>query len=173
MKCFRYAGPPHARRRLLCIFLLLVFAASPGASTLAGKADAVDRPALSGALVLPHDHAPVPEMNIKACIGCHPKAGPRALPTKIHLGHLHQLNGVTCRNCHGDTLPPAALATDQCLACHGDLEKVSRRTADIKPHNPHSSPHGKTYSACDLCHHQHDKSENFCAQCHDFEYAVP
>ena len=62
---------------------------------------------------------------------------------------------------------------EQCLACHGSFETVAARTANVKPQNPHSSPHGNTYTACDLCHHQHAKSENFCAQCHNFKFVVP
>jgi uncharacterized paraquat-inducible protein A len=27
---------------------------------------------------------------------------------------------------------------------------------------------------CNLCHHQHEKSENYCAQCHsNFDFKVP
>ncbi|MBW2098891.1 MAG: cytochrome c3 family protein [Deltaproteobacteria bacterium] len=32
--------------------------------------------------------------------------------------------------------------------------------------NPHNSPHYGADLDCNFCHHQHSKSENFCAQCH-------
>ena len=138
------------------------------------KARAGDCAACHGAdKVLPQSHAPTAEMTGEACLGCHQPGSPLALRTKMPLSHLHQLKGVTCKQCHGDKKAPQALSMEQCLACHGSVDKVAARTAKAKPNNPHASPHGKTYIACDLCHHQHAKSENFCAQCHDFKFAVP
>ncbi|MFP4037150.1 MAG: cytochrome c3 family protein, partial [Desulfobacteraceae bacterium] len=26
---------------------------------------------------------------------------------------------------------------------------------------------------CDLCHHIHDESENFCNECHSYEFVIP
>lgn len=122
---------------------------------------------------LPKDHAPTASMDAAACLACHAKGSPLTLVAKLPLGHLHQLHGITCNQCHPEGTPPGPLTTEQCLACHGSLEEVIARTATTRPHNPHGSPHGKTYLACDLCHHQHAWSENFCLLCHDFEYKVP
>ncbi len=42
--------------------------------------------------------------------------------------------------------------------------RLAAKTANLKPKNPHDSPHyGK----------QHAKSENDCAQCHKFGFKVP
>lgn len=48
------------------------------------------------------------------------------------------------------------------------------KTADIKPTDPHKNRHYNTEADCNLCHHQHGKSENFCLPCHDrFNFHVP
>lgn len=123
--------------------------------------------------VLPEGHLPTTDMDAQTCLVCHAKGADFSLRSKMPLGHLHQLSGVTCQNCHGETETPAALSTEQCLACHGPIEALAARTADVRPTNPHSTPHGPTFVACDLCHQAHRKSENFCAQCHDFDFTVP
>ena len=51
-----------------------------------------------------------------------------------------------------------------CEACH-----VSK----VKPQNPHTSPHYQNKLECNNCHVGHEPSENFCGQCHNFEYKVP
>ncbi|WP_418869780.1 cytochrome c3 family protein, partial [Sutterella wadsworthensis] len=39
--------------------------------------------------------------------------------------------------------------------------------------NPHVSPHyGKTLE-CTNCHLMHQESENYCNQCHEFNFKVP
>lgn len=179
MKAYKNADRRPVMRIFFLMALILVFAATSGVSVLAAPkkletAKAGDCAACHGTdKVLPQGHAPTAGMTGEACLGCHQKGSPLALRMKMPLSHFHQLQGVTCQKCHGNTKTPAALSTEQCLACHGSMEKVAARTAKVKPNNPHASPHGKTYIACDLCHHQHAKSENFCAQCHDFKFAVP
>mgnify|MGYP003810209681 CR=1 FL=1 len=179
MKTDRRTNRRSALKLPILMALLLVFAATSGVSVLAAPkklttARAGDCAACHGAAkVLPDGHAPTADMNAEACMGCHQKGSPLALYKKMPLAHFHQLRGVTCQKCHADLNAPQALSTEQCLACHGSFEKVAAKTANVKPHNPHSSPHGSTYTACDLCHHQHAKSENFCGQCHDFKYVVP
>jgi cytochrome c oxidase cbb3-type subunit 3 len=42
----------------------------------------------------------------------------------------------------------------------------SSAAAPSPPPNPHTSPHYGTELDCNLCHRQHAKSENYCAQCH-------
>jgi hypothetical protein len=53
------------------------------------------------------------------------------------------------------------------------MEKVSAATASVKPTNPHNSPHYGKNADCNLCHHQHEKSENYCTQCHKFDFKLP
>jgi hypothetical protein len=53
---------------------------------------------------------------------------------------------------------------------------VSRRSflSNAKPRNPHENRHYGTEADCNLCHHQHKKSENFCLPCHQrFDFVVP
>ncbi|WP_301096791.1 cytochrome c3 family protein, partial [Turicimonas muris] len=35
------------------------------------------------------------------------------------------------------------------------------------------SPHYQNKLECNNCHVGHEPSENFCGQCHNFEYKVP
>lgn len=126
----------------------------------------------AGKSPLPKDHPPVAGMAMKDCRECHAKGSPTALLGKIPLAHVHLLSGVGCAKCHADLKDPAPTASKECLKCH-DMDKVAAATAEMKPSNPHDSPHyGKT-SDCNLCHHQHEKSENYCAQCHSYKYNVP
>lgn len=123
--------------------------------------------------VLPPGHVLTEKMDANACHDCHKNNSPLALQTKMPLSHFHRLNGVTCEACHESVEQAQRLSTEQCLACHGPLEELAARSADVEPHNPHSSPHGPAYAECDLCHQVHQPSENFCADCHDFDYVVP
>ncbi|MFZ7110919.1 MAG: cytochrome c3 family protein [Desulfatiglandales bacterium] len=68
--------------------------------------------------------------------------------------------------------PKEVVLTKKCLECHGPLRNVAEMTAAIEP-NPHDSPHYGSELDCDLCHHQHKKSENFCNECHSFEFVTP
>lgn len=170
-----HRGRPRYVGLLFCtaavvIALMLGF----GASMIAGAASPAECSGCHGTeQMLPPGHVPVPGMDAGACGTCHQKGTPLALALSVPLDHVHMLNGITCEACHGVTASPGPLSTEQCLACHGSLEELATRTADVRPHNPHSTPHGPTFAACDLCHKQHSRSENFCAQCHDFEYNVP
>ena len=78
---------------------------------------------------------------------------------------------LTCKDCH-PTATPERLTTEQCLSCHGSFEKVAGTTKHLDP-DPHNSPHYGIELDCDLCHHEHSASENFCAQCHEWELIVP
>lgn len=124
-----------------------------------------------GDKVLPANHAATATMDGKGCNKCH-KEGKTSLRGKIPLSHTHDLNGVTCEKCHGAGEPPKAVMTDQCLGCHGTPEGLAKKTQAVKP-NPHNNPHQGTSLDCDVCHHQHTKSENYCRQCHMFKYVVP
>lgn len=122
--------------------------------------------------VLPADHKSTKGMTYQSCLECHEKKGPVSLWTKVPLAHIHGLAGVDCQKCHGKTKKPQEVPMSQCVKCH-NTDKVAEKTASVKPQNPHESVHyGRTLD-CNLCHHEHAKSENYCAQCHKFDFVVP
>ncbi len=125
--------------------------------------------------VLPDAHAPIKDMPYEGCLVCHIPGEKNAgtLRVKIPGSHLHALKGVKCEQCHGKVKKPEPVEMAKCVACHGETAKLAEKTAGIKPHNPHQSPHYGTDADCNLCHHQHAKSENLCAQCHKFDFVVP
>jgi hypothetical protein len=124
------------------------------------------------AKMLPDKHLNTKAMNWEACTECHTKDNLNLIG-KLPGSHLHQLADVTCLKCHGKTQKPEALTVEQCVACHGSTAKLAEKTKDVKPSNPHTSPHYGTELDCNLCHHQHAKSENYCAQCHKFDFKTP
>ena len=73
-----------------------------------------------------------------------------------------------------DKAPKAAkpLSPDECLSCHGCRNDIAGRTDHLEL-NPHNSPHYGMDLDCELCHHLHQKSEDYCAQCHDADHVVP
>lgn len=90
------------------------------------------------------------------------------------LGKLHASMDITCVQCHGKVKKPAPVSMETCLGCHGDTTKLAEKTANAKPLNPHENRHYGTEADCNLCHHQHKKSENFCLPCHQrFDFVVP
>jgi hypothetical protein len=90
------------------------------------------------------------------------------------LGKRHAAAGIKCAGCHGNAKKPQAVQMEQCLTCHGDTAKLAAKTAGAKPLNPHESRHYGTDADCNICHHQHRKSENFCLDCHPrFGFTVP
>jgi len=122
--------------------------------------------------MLPDKHADTKTMNWEACKACHNKDN-LSLTSKLPNSHHHMLADVNCVKCHGKTKKPEALTMEQCVACHGSTAKLAEKTKDVKPTNPHTSPHYGTDLDCNLCHHQHAKSENYCAQCHKFDFKTP
>ena len=60
---------------------------------------------------------------------------------------------------------------EKCLSCHGPYDKLADKTDGKGAHNPHSSHQGDL--SCDSCHHVHKESQNYCSQCHQFEFDVP
>lgn len=121
--------------------------------------------------VLSPDHINTKNMTFSECGSCH-KKNDKSLSGKIPLSHTHLLSGISCSDCHGDKKPKEALETDQCLSCHGSFEDLADKTASGEE-NPHDSPHYGTSLDCDMCHHIHVRSENFCNQCHHFDFTVP
>jgi hypothetical protein len=122
--------------------------------------------------VLPDGHPDTKSMNLAACKTCHTK-DKSVLPGKIRGSHIHQLAGINCISCHGKEAKPEALTMEECVACHGSTDKLAGKTQNVKPANPHTSPHYGTNLDCNLCHHQHSKSENYCAGCHNFNFQTP
>ena len=89
------------------------------------------------------------------------------------LGRLHAASGVKCAACHENVKKPLAVSMEKCLTCHGDTKTLAEKTANVKPLNPHESRHYGTEADCNICHHQHRKSENFCLDCHNrFDFKV-
>ena len=119
---------------------------------------------------LSEGHLDTKGMSLKQCLACHGKDDP-ALTNTLPLSHTHLLSGVTCKACHGDADPPEFVGIDKCVTCH-DLGELVNATAGHSEANPHDSHYGPELD-CDLCHHVHSESENFCNQCHDFSYVVP
>jgi hypothetical protein len=121
---------------------------------------------------LPKAHVAIAGKKMSDCKTCHDKAGAMALTGKLPLSHVHQLGGVTCATCHANPKKPEAVKSAKCLTCHSG-ETIFAATANVKPTNPHGSPHYGKESDCNLCHHQHEKAENYCSNCHKFEFKVP
>jgi len=121
---------------------------------------------------LPSAHPPIAGKTLTDCHACHAPGSAQDLTGVMPLFHSHLLSGLTCKSCHSDPAKAEPVEASTCMGYH-DPEKVAAATANVKPTNPHDSPHyGKT-ADCDLCHHQHEKSENYCAQCHQFNFKVP
>ncbi len=164
-------------RLLFCLCMTLLLAFSAANVMAAPKRVAAAKPGNCAAChgtqkVLPADHKATKGMTYQNCLECHEKGGAMRLAAKMPGAHTHQLAGVTCVKCHGKTRKPEAVEMKQCIACH-NTDKLAEKTASVKPQNPHESPHyGRTLD-CNLCHHQHSKSENYCSQCHKFDYVVP
>jgi hypothetical protein len=89
------------------------------------------------------------------------------------LGKLHASKGITCAQCHGKVKKPEVVSMEKCVSCH-ETKKLAEKTANAKPRNPHENRHYGTEADCNLCHHQHKISENFCLPCHQrFDFVVP
>lgn len=124
--------------------------------------------------VLSDGHPPTLGMPLAQCRTCHVPHSDTSLAGLMPLDHTHALAGVGCASCHTDsTEAMTEPAMEVCQACHGSLEELAARTANVEPTNPHASPHGPPYAECSLCHMQHEPSQNFCAACHDFEFNLP
>lgn len=158
----------------LAFGVLLVYIGTPyAAPKQVASAKAGDCAACHGQeKVFSPSHPDTKAMSYKDCLGCHAKGGPQMLQGKLPGSHLHQLRGVTCEKCHGKVAKPEAVEEKLCRTCH-NAEKLVEKTAKVKPENPHTSPHYGTSLDCTLCHRQHAKSENYCNQCHKFNFVVP
>lgn len=83
----------------------------------------------------------------------------------------HVQKGVKCEACHGANKEVDYPSIDQCKQCHNPAA-VAEKTKNVKPQNPHVSPHYGNELDCALCHIQHQKPANYCAQCHNFDFKV-
>lgn len=160
------------------LFVLLLLVAGLASGSLAAPkriptAKAGDCAACHGSeRVLPEGHGDTKAINYQGCLPCHEKTGKGSLRTKVPGSHVHNLAAVTCEKCHGKGKKPEAIEMKQCVACHNP-GKLVEKTAKVKPENPHTSPHYGDSLDCNLCHHQHGKSENYCNQCHTLNFVVP
>jgi len=86
---------------------------------------------------------------------------------------LHKAKGVTCVDCHGNAKKKTFVAAERCLGCHGSPADLVKKTANVKPENPHDSPHWGPTMECNVCHRQHEKTVNWCNHCHAYGFKVP
>lgn len=84
----------------------------------------------------------------------------------------HLKAGLKCESCHGPDKKIESPEKEQCMKCH-DPRQLAEKTKNVKPANPHNSPHYHKDLECTLCHLQHEKPENYCDQCHKFGFKVP
>ena len=81
----------------------------------------------------------------------------------------HVARGLECASCHGpDMKNPETPDENTCLKCHNRDQIAEKTNSRLNP-NPHKAPHN---GDCTLCHLQHEPEENYCAQCHKFEFKV-
>lgn len=151
--------------------MLLAQPAGAAPRRLAG-ADPTNCAACHGAdKVLPVKHKAVKGLKLADCRECHTPGGDDSLSGKLPMSHAHMLAGKGCESCHGKG-KPKPVDGDKCQACH-EPGKLARQTAGVKPKNPHDSPHYGPTMECGNCHVAHGKSEDYCAQCHQFGFRVP
>ncbi len=82
----------------------------------------------------------------------------------------HKVAGISCEGCHKENPPKEQVPTPVCIECHGNQEKIAEKSRHVTP-NPHDSHLGAL--KCELCHHAHRPSENYCGTCHEFNFKVP
>jgi len=92
-----------------------------------------------------------------------------------YLDAHHGRKNVTCAGCH-EKLPETgdSVENDRCLACHGTMEKLVKKTApkDFPDRNPHESHLGTIN--CTVCHKAHAASKTYCLDCHkNFNMKIP
>ena len=88
------------------------------------------------------------------------------------IADLHKAKGLECAVCHGSDIKNLQEPTiETCAACHS-LKTLAESSNAYKPTNPHKSPHYQENLDCNNCHHGHQASEDYCAQCHSFNFKV-
>jgi hypothetical protein len=97
------------------------------------------------------------------------------LKAKYPLKSHHADLSLECVYCHeGQGKDPSKFEDPDetaCLSCHKSKDYLAQRLAfmDTIKANPHNSVHDGKNLYCDECHHEHEPSENMCAQCHEKE----
>lgn len=173
MNRFRHGWRKAALALAAAAFALLAAGAAPAAPARNAQAKPGDCAACHRAQkVLPAGHVATRGMKPAQCRTCHAPGTPAALDGTLTGAHVHQQAGVTCASCHGKGRKAAEVDQAVCIGCHATAQ-LAQKTAAVKPNNPHDSKHWGTETDCNLCHHQHAKSENYCAQCHTFAFRVP
>lgn len=95
----------------------------------------------------------------------------------MSLKPYHEKMNLTCETCHSQKLGKTQWtkpSNEACLSCHGSYEKVAAKTAHLpsgEP-NPHASSHYGNGILCVACHAEHQKSEVYCNNCHQFKYTI-
>lgn len=82
------------------------------------------------------------------------------------LADAHKGRGIRCASCHvnGLTVTDSQREIDQqCVACHGGLEKLAGNKPAPNAHKSHLGEIG-----CTSCHNGHVRSQAYCSSCHDF-----
>ncbi len=156
---------------ILALAALLIPGSLPGTDNRPSVEGGDCRGCHGRARILPSDHPNTKGLNLSDCRECHNDPG-STLRGKISSSHAHNLAGVACEDCHGPGEFSDPVPQDRCLDCHGSPQEVAESTAGLEP-NPHDSLHYGPDLDCDLCHHIHRESENFCNQCHEFDFVVP
>ncbi|WP_316415611.1 cytochrome c3 family protein [Mesoterricola silvestris] len=96
-----------------------------------------------------------------------------AAPPAPMAADMHKAKGVSCVDCHGPAKVKTFVPAQVCLRCHGPAEDLVKKTAAVKPENPHDSPHWGPTMECNICHRQHEKPVNWCNHCHVYGFKVP
>ena len=94
-------------------------------------------------------------------------------PASVMTADLHKDKGVGCEGCHGADETKTFVSAERCLSCHGGRADLVKKTAEVKPENPHDSPHWGSRMECNVCHRQHEKTVDWCSHCHAFSFKVP
>lgn len=103
---------------------------------------------------------------VLACSSITIQAGPG-------IADKHTAKNIPCEACHGPDKANLVTPTiETCSTCH-PTKALVEKTAKVKPANPHHSPHYQDQLDCTLCHAGHMESENYCNQCHQFDFKLP
>ena len=94
-------------------------------------------------------------------------------PASVLTADLHKDRGIGCEGCHGTEESKTFVSRERCLMCHGGFSDLVKKTAAVKPENPHDSPHWGSRMECNVCHRQHEKTVDWCSHCHAFNFKVP
>ena len=80
--------------------------------------------------------------------------------------------GLKCETCHTKDMKVKQSGDyDVCVDCHGDYEKMIKKTNGKYEVNPHAQHEGVL--PCAECHKGHKEGFNYCGQCHSYIYKVP